>query len=86
MRTYIRFNGVPGVYFLKIYINSKLSRIGARTLLSLPYEDAHFTTYSQDSTASCLMTLPKVSKKAHLYLDIKPVADLYYPTQDSLAY
>src|SRR5690625_4482750 len=71
VRTYIRFNGVPGVYFLKIYTNSKLSSLSASMLLSLPYVDADFTTYSKESTASCLMTLPNESKNAHLYMDVK---------------
>jgi len=86
VRTYIRFNGVPGVYFLNIYTNSKLSRIGARTLLSLPYEDAHFATHSNKETASCFMTLPKVSNEAQFYMNVKPTSQLYYPNQDSLAY
>ena len=86
VRTYIRFNGMPGVYFLKIYTNSKLSRIAARTLLSLPYEDAHFATHSNKETASCFMTLPKVSNEAQFYMNVKPASQLYYPNQDSLAY
>src|SRR5699024_1057393 len=71
VRTYIRFNGVPGIYFLKIYTNSHLSSIGARTLLSLPYEDAYFMTRSNKETASSVMTLHRVTNEAQFYMNVK---------------
>src|SRR5699024_3147316 len=50
------------------------------------YEDAYFTTRSHKETASCFMTLPKVSNEAQFYMNVKPASQLYYPNQDSLAY
>lgn len=39
-RTYVRFNGVPGVYFLSLDTNSKWTVYGARSLYNLPYRKA----------------------------------------------
>src|SRR5699024_6558544 len=55
-------------------------------LLSLPYEDALFVTHNHKETASCFMTLPKVSNEAQFYMNVKLASHLYYPNQDSLAY
>src|SRR5699024_8162047 len=86
VRTYIRFNGVPGVYFLKIYTNSKLSRIGARTLLSLPSGDGHFVTHNHKETAPRFMTLTKVSNEPQVDLKVKTASHVYYPRQDFFTY
>lgn len=86
IRTYIRFNGIPGVYFLKIYTNSKISLLSARALLSLPYHYMDFTTDYKEDTISCLMTPSNKFDDARFAMDITPSSDLYYPDKDSLAY
>lgn len=44
IRTYVSCNGVPGVYFLKIFGGKKLSNLIARMTSGLPYENSHFIT------------------------------------------
>ncbi|WP_223701763.1 YqjF family protein [Sutcliffiella deserti] len=40
VRTYVKYNGVPGVYFFTLDANHKLAVAGARRLFSLPYVNA----------------------------------------------
>jgi hypothetical protein len=54
-RTYVRYRGIPGIYFFSLDCNSILSVIGARTLYALPYLHAdiafvHDETYAFSCT------------------------------------
>jgi len=40
VRTYVHYNGVPGVYFFSLDTNSRASVLGARTFYHLPYYEA----------------------------------------------
>lgn len=86
IRTYIHFNNKPSIYFLKVYTDSNVSRIGARTLLSLPFYAAQFDSFSSKKNVSCLMTLPNKVENTKFTMDVTPSSDLYYPEKDSLAY
>lgn len=86
IRTYVRFGDKRGVYFLKIYTNSKTSLLGARALLSLPYYYANFNSFTSKSEISCTMTPPNHHGKAQFSMTIKPSSASYYPDKQSLAY
>ena len=40
VRTYVHYNGVPGVWFLSLDANSRAAVLGARTFFHLPYYNA----------------------------------------------
>lgn len=40
VRTYVHYNGVPGVWFFSLDANSRAAVLGARTLFRLPYYNA----------------------------------------------
>jgi uncharacterized protein YqjF (DUF2071 family) len=41
VRTYVHYEGVPGVWFFSLDANSSVAVLGARTLYNLPYFNAH---------------------------------------------
>jgi uncharacterized protein len=43
VRTYVHYEGVPGVWFLSMDINSPIARWGARQFFFLPYYDAEMS-------------------------------------------
>jgi uncharacterized protein YqjF (DUF2071 family) len=50
VRTYVHFNGVPGVWFFSLDTNSRTTVIGARTLFHLPYFNARIDLEENDGT------------------------------------
>lgn len=50
VRTYVHRDGVPGVWFFSLDINSRLAVLGARATYSLPYYNAHITLADREAT------------------------------------
>jgi len=50
VRTYVHFNGVPGVWFLSLNANSRAAVRGARWLYHLPYFNAGIDLKEQEGT------------------------------------
>jgi uncharacterized protein len=48
VRTYVHYDGVPGVWFFSLDANNALAVIGARTFFSLPYVDAEINMSVND--------------------------------------
>ena len=48
VRTYVHYDGVPGVLFLSMEINNPIARWGGRQFYSLPYYDAEITLRQQE--------------------------------------
>ncbi|HKE30277.1 MAG TPA: DUF2071 domain-containing protein, partial [Candidatus Angelobacter sp.] len=49
VRTYVRFDGVPGVWFFSLDCNNAAAVLGARTLYYLPYYNAEIELEQQES-------------------------------------
>jgi uncharacterized protein YqjF (DUF2071 family) len=50
VRTYVHYDGVPGVWFFSLDANSAVAVTGARTLFGLPYHTANITLEDNDGT------------------------------------
>src|SRR2546426_5500766 len=50
VRTYVTFNGLPGVWFFSLDATNKLAVWGARKFYSLPYFNAHISLAQADNT------------------------------------
>ena len=50
VRTYVHYDGVPGVWFHSMEINSTLARWGARQFFFLPYYDAEMSLAQKSQT------------------------------------
>lgn len=50
VRTYVSFNGVPGVWFFSLDCNNAAAVLGARKLYYLPYYNAHIDLKQKDAT------------------------------------
>jgi uncharacterized protein YqjF (DUF2071 family) len=50
VRTYVHFNGVPGVLFLSMDINSRLATTAARQFFFLPYYHANMSLLREEQT------------------------------------
>src|SRR5699024_2520389 len=85
IRTYIRFNGKPGVYILKVYTDSNISRIVVHTVLSLAYYAVQFDSFNTEDNIACLSTIPNESEDRRCSMDVTASSDLYYGKKDSLA-
>ena len=50
VRTYVHYDGVPGVWFFSLDANSAVAVFGARTVFNLPYFNARITLEERDET------------------------------------
>lgn len=50
VRTYVHYEGVPGVWFFSLDANSALAVMGARTVYNLPYFNARITLEQEGDT------------------------------------
>ena len=50
VRTYVHYEGVPGVWFFSLDANSAVTVMGARTLFGLPYRHASITLEDRSGT------------------------------------
>lgn len=50
VRTYVHYNGVPGVWFFSLDTNSMITVMGARTLFHLPYFNASIDLRQEEET------------------------------------
>jgi uncharacterized protein YqjF (DUF2071 family) len=49
VRTYVHYDGVPGVWFLSLDANSSVAVLGARTVFNLPYFNARISLEQTDN-------------------------------------
>ena len=84
IRTYIRFFEEPAVYFLTVYTNSKLSVLGAGSLLSLPYQYARFHASRNENHISCNMKQISPRQNASFSMAVHPSTEGYYPSENTL--
>ena len=74
VRTYVHYEGVPGVWFLSLDANSSVAVLGARTVFNLPYFNADIVLKQEGSTidySSVRTEEPKAEYRATWTIDDK---------------
>lgn len=84
VRTYVKRNGIPGIYFFSLDADSLPAVLGAR-VASLPYYYASMKMKKEQETFS-VRTERKVEPKALFEGEYKPISASYYPAKSSLAH
>lgn len=82
VRTYVRHNGIPGVYFFSLDANNLLAIFGAR-IISLPYFYAQMNMIKEKDTIY-FETIRKESLTVVFKGAYKPISKAYYPEPSSL--
>ncbi len=83
VRTYVRFNGEPGIYFLRMYADNRLAILASRLLTPLCYERATMVDQRLDGTGY-IECRPTALSGAALSADIEIIAPPVRPPADSL--
>ncbi|MCP3029896.1 DUF2071 domain-containing protein [Halobacillus sp. A1] len=82
VRTYVKRDGVPGIYFFSLDADKMLAVIGAR-LTMLPYYYANMSMERGGNTIS-FFSKRKGKSQAEFKGEYRPVGELYVPEQGSL--
>lgn len=82
VRTYVKHNGIPGVYFFSLDANNLPAVIGAR-IVSLPYFYAKMNMIKEKDTIY-FDTIRKASSTVIFEGSYKPISKAYYPEPSSL--
>ena len=74
-RTYVRYGGIPGIYFFSLDAGSILAVLGARTLYGLPYfhSKMEIDTVNSEIHYRCERTLSSAS----FYAKYEPISTAY---------
>ncbi|MEB1808198.1 MAG: DUF2071 domain-containing protein [Bacillaceae bacterium] len=85
VRTYVTFNGRPGVYFFSLDANSTLAVVLANVTYNLPYRHANMKCSIQGDTIEFYSerTDPRANKGI-FSAKYQPVGDIYYSTPGTL--
>lgn len=81
LRTYVRYNGEPGVFFFSLDTTSRALIAGARNLVNLPYFQASMAMRSGDLAAR--MRSERLAAPAQLLVEYRPVGERTVPVQGS---
>ncbi|WP_117327933.1 YqjF family protein [Peribacillus saganii] len=85
VRTYVRYKGVPGIYFFSLDANHPPSVAGASIFFSLPYRNAAMEIRVDGSFINFRSSRNHPGKEAFdFYAAYKPVSDIYIPETGSL--
>lgn len=82
VRTYVKHNGLPGVYFFSLDANNLLAILGAK-IISLPYFYAQMNMIKEKDTIY-FETVRKESSTVVFKGAYKPISKAYYPEPSSL--
>jgi uncharacterized protein YqjF (DUF2071 family) len=84
VRTYVKYKGVPGIYFFSLDADKLLAVLGAQVGLGLPYKKAHM--YFQQERDQFYFQSVRESSKQTYQLDVQYERKqiLYEPLPDSL--
>ena len=84
VRTYVKRNGVPGIYFFSLDANNLPAVLGAR-IASLPYYYAEMDMVKKTDTID-YVSARKDNSEVIFEGCYKPISEAYYPEQNSLSY
>lgn len=84
VRTYVTYNGCPGVYFLSLDVNSTLACILAKTAYSLPFRKTNMRMDKQDDSIHIVSKWKKESLAEELSCSYTPVSSVFHPKINSL--
>jgi uncharacterized protein YqjF (DUF2071 family) len=84
VRTYVRYRGEPGIYFLRMYADNRLAILASRWLTPLGYEHAMMVDRRSAAGAGHVACQPTAMPGAALAADVEIVAPLIQPGRESL--
>ena len=82
VRTYVKKNGKPGIYFFSLDASSTLSAIGARLGINLPYHIAEMSVTEADGTFN--YSSYRKDEPAELEVSYKPVSEVFESASGSI--
>lgn len=82
VRTYVKKNGKPGIYFFSLDASSALSAIGARLGTNLPYHIAEMSATEADGTFN--YSSYRKDEPAELIGSYKPVSEIFESAPGSI--
>jgi uncharacterized protein YqjF (DUF2071 family) len=86
VRTYVTYNGIPGIYFFSLDASDLLDVIGARTFFSLPYRKADMS-FSTDETDQAFIFKSHYSKLNETFKGTyNPISEFYTVTEGTLSH
>ncbi|MFD2924764.1 YqjF family protein [Halobacillus naozhouensis] len=85
VRTYVRCNGLSGIYFFSLDADKILAILGAR-LATLPYYYANMTMNEGREDDFHYKSVRKGSTEASFKGSYRPISTYYYPGNDSLSF
>ncbi|HTH52188.1 MAG TPA: DUF2071 domain-containing protein [Pyrinomonadaceae bacterium] len=85
VRTYVYYDGVPGVWFFSLDANRSLPVWGARTFFHLPYFDANIEFKSKDGKHTFRQSRT-TDERARFEATWTPRGDFYHAVPGSLAF
>ncbi|PLS17170.1 DUF2071 domain-containing protein [Bacillus sp. M6-12] len=87
VRTYVRYKGVPGIFFFSLDASHPPSVAGARTFFGLPYRNAEMEIKETESAFDFRSSRKHSGKEPFdFHATYKPMSDLYLPESGSLEY
>jgi uncharacterized protein YqjF (DUF2071 family) len=86
VRTYVRVNDQPGVYFFSLDAGSILAVQAARTLLNLPYYSASITVTPDGSSIAYESRRDGATPQASLSVSYRPVGERFLAVEGTLEY
>lgn len=87
VRTYVKLNGRPGVYFFSLDAANPVAVEVARTLFHLPYQNATMECIEEDDTIHYSSTrTDSRAAPAYFRATYHPTGSPFIPAQDSLEY
>jgi uncharacterized protein YqjF (DUF2071 family) len=86
VRTYVRANGRPGVYFFSLDAGSALATRAARALFNLPYYTADMRVVSDDVRVSYASRRRRSTTPADFEAVYRPTGPVVHPRRGTLEY
>ncbi|MDN4525874.1 YqjF family protein [Fictibacillus fluitans] len=87
VRTYVKYKGIPGIYFFSLDAASHLAVKGARSFFHLPYRFAKMNIEVADGRVHYLSRRQEIAKtKADFLAHYKPAAPPFHSNKESLDY
>jgi hypothetical protein len=86
VRTYVRYKGVPGVYFFSLDAGSLAAVIGARTVYKLPYRHAAMLIRSSGESFEYTSSRLEAPRPGNFQARYRPVSAPHVREKESLEY
>ncbi|MBM7694645.1 uncharacterized protein YqjF (DUF2071 family) [Peribacillus deserti] len=87
VRTYVRFNGIPGIYFFSLDANHLPSVLGAKTFFALPYKLARMSYKKKNGVITFTANRTPAGEKEEIFkASYEPEGELFSAVPGTLDY